>query len=554
MATATKHLKNLADPKGVRKQTAIDLILAVVKEEYGRVPARLTRLLGDVADFYAGRWPTHEACEVPYHDFGHALDAALTVTRMAAGWNRSGSHPKFPEDLFLCGIAAGLFHDSGYIKDKGDREGRGGKYTFTHVQRGMGMASRYLADTHWPARAQELVPAMISLTDYRQEPDAATLFPDPLELAMARMIPTADLVAQIADNEYLPRLKDLYLEFKEVYEHEGAEQVRQLGAPVYKSARELKEGVLHFYEEFVAPRLLRHGRMDRYLTVFFGAGSNPYHENIAANLSSQLLDHRGQWRRLGDVLRGLGLVSCEQINAAMAAQQQRKHARVNDENLAAAVKESLLPWMDRHNNGKCLGDILMDMNAISPTALANGLLHQTMPPPLLEELGRQELTTLLRISMLLHNICKGPWILHEALEMTNTLVGCEASSVLLAKPGTEKMLISLPTGPRRTTLQGQAISVEMGLAGWVYRNGQPAIAANALTDARFDQAVDHRFDFETRSLLAVPLRVNGICIGVIEAVNKRDDNFTEHDMHIMTMLANMVSTALVGIIQEHLAR
>lgn len=553
MATATKHSTTTAIPQGLRKQGTIDLLLAIVKEEYGRVPARLDRLIRDVADLYEGRWPTHEACEAPYHNFGHALDAALTVTRMAAGWNRSGNQPKFPEELFLCGIAAGFFHDSGYIKDKGDREGRGGKYTFTHVRRGMEMAARYLADTRWPTSAQLLVPAMISLTDYRQEPDTESLFHEPLELAMARIIPTADLVAQMADTEYLPRLKDLFVEFKEVYEHEGAEHIRQLGAPVYKSAKELKDGVLQFYEDFVAPRLARYGHMDHYLTVFFGEGRNPYHENIAANLSSQLLDLRGQWRRLGDVLRGLGLASGEQINAALAAQQQKKYARFSSEHLLSAIKECLLPWMDRHSNGRCLGDILMDMNAISPSALAKGLLHQMMPESLLKGMDQQELIALVRISMLLHNICKGPWILHEALEMTNGLIGCEASSVLLAKPGTEEMLIALPTGPRGKALQGQAISVEMGLAGWVYRNGQPAIAANVLADARFDKAVDHCFDFETRSLLAVPLRVNGICIGVIEAVNKRDDKFTEHDMHVLTMLANMVSSALLNIIHEHLA-
>ncbi|MFZ5762158.1 MAG: GAF domain-containing protein [Thermodesulfobacteriota bacterium] len=553
MATTQKNRRGNTGESQAKNQAAIDILLTVVREEYGRIPARLNRLLKDVADLYEGRWPTHEACEAPYHNFGHALDAAITVTRMAAGWNRSASQRKFPEELFLCGIAAGLFHDSGYIKDKGDREGHGGKYTFTHVERGMEMARHYLAEAQWPTRARELVPAMISLTDYRQEPEAAALFADPLELAMARMIPTADLVAQMADNRYLPRLKDLFVEFKEVYEHEGTEQIRQLGAPVYKSAKELKDGVLHFYEEFVAPRLARHGHMDRYLTIFFGEGSNPYHENIAANLSSHLLDLRGQWRRLGDVLRDLGLASCDQINAAIAAQQGKKHSRLSNASLLNAIKECLLPWMDSHVNGKCLGDILMDMNAISPSALAKGLLHQMLPESLLENMTHQELATLFRISVLLHNICKGPWILHEALEMTNTLIGCEASSILLTRPGTEEMLISLPTGPRSKVLQGQAIRVEMGLAGWVFRNCQPAIVANVLTDGRFDRAVDHRFAFETRSLLAVPLRLNGVCIGVIEAVNKRDDNFNEHDMHILTMLANIVSSALLSIIHEHLA-
>ena len=554
MAPAKKHRKPSLTPEAARTRTATSLLLTIVKEEYGRVPARLSRLLRDVAALYDGRWPAYEACEVSYHNYGHALDAAVTITRMAVGWNRSGDQPKFPEDLFLCGIAAGLFHDAGYIKDKGDHDGRGGKYTFTHVQRGMEMAGRYLTESRWPARARELVPAMISLTDYRHEPEATALFHDPLELALAKMVPTADLVAQMADNKYLPRLTDLYVEFREVYEREGAEQIRQLGAPVYKSAQELKEGVLHFYEEFVAPRLERYGRMDRYLAVFFGNGHNPYHENIAANLSSHLLDLRGQWRRLGEVLRELGLASREQINAALAVQQQRAQAKEPNETLTTAIRKTLLPWINHQTSGRCLGEILMDMNAISSSALATGLLHQMVPDSLLEKMDRREIATLLRISVLLQNTRKGPWILRQALEMANHLLGCEASSILLAEPNKEEMLIALPTGPRSKMLQGQAITLDMGLASWVYRNGRPALTTNVLTDARFDKALDRRFDFETRSLLAVPLRINGLCIGVIEGVNKKDDNFTEHDMHILTMLANMISSALMSIIQEHLTR
>lgn len=554
MTNALKNKRGSISPQPVKHQASLETLFAITREEYGRVPARLEKLLHDVADLYAGRWPTHEACAVPYHNFGHALDAAVTVARMAAGWNRSHRHQRFPEALFLGGIAAGLFHDSGYIKDKGDSEGLGGKFTFTHVQRGMAMARDYLAASGWPERTRELVPAMISLTDYRVDPGAETLFTDPLEQTLAKMIPTADLVAQMADNKYLPRLKDLFTEFKEVYEHEGTETLIKSGTPVYKSARELKEGVMHFYEQFVAPRLERYGHMDHYLTVFFGEGRNPYHENIAANLSSHLLDLRGQWRRLGDVLKDLGLASPEQINNALTAQQVKKHQRFTDECLTRAITECLLPWMGRRANGKCLGDIMMNMNAISPSALAKGLLQQMLPDTLLEVLSQREISTLLRISMLLHNTCKGSWILNEALEMTNTLIGCEATSILIARPGSEEMLISLPTGPRRLVLQGQAIAVDKGLAGWVYRNGKPAIAANVLTDVRFDQAVDHRFDFETRSLLAVPLHVNGTCIGVIEAVNKSDDNFTEHDMHILTVLANMVSTAMMNIIYQHISR
>jgi len=545
MSTADNNDSPAASPP---HQAAIDIIHAVSREEYGQVPERLRHLLQDVAALYDGRWPGYEACAVPYHNFGHALAAAETLARMAAGWNRSPNHDRFPEELFLCGIVAALFHDAGYIKDRGDREGLGGKYTFTHVRRSMEMAGRYLTETGWPTRSRTLVPAMISLTDYHQEPDAEALFQEPLELTMARMIPTADLVAQMADNTYLPRLEDLFLEFQEGYEHEGPDTLQQHGTPVYHSAGELKDGVVTFYEEFVAPRLRRYGHLDRYLTVYFGEGRNPYHESIAANLSSQLLDLGGQWRRLGEILIDLGLVSGEQIDTALS--QQTKNQPPTSEPLVTAVKSGLLPWMEHLTSRKCLGGILMDMEAITPAALAKGLMQQMLPDTLIAQLNRRELSTLVRLSMLLQNINKGPWILHEALELVNGLMACEASSILLARPGSDELIILLPTGLRRHALQGQVLSADKGLAGWVYRNNQPAMVVNVLTDSRFDQDVDLRFNFETRSLLAVPLRVNGVCVGVIEAINKKSDSFTEHDMHILITLANMVSAALMSIINQ----
>jgi hypothetical protein len=542
-----KPVRPLPADQAANQQT-IALILAIAREEYGEIPPRLAALFADVADLYAGRWPSHEACAVTYHNFSHAVDVCLAAARILSGWNKVEQAHPLDEKHFRLGMAAGLFHDAGYIKDKGDHAGLGGKFTLVHVERSMEIAREYLREKQWPEEEVAAVCRIISITDYPKSPDLAPLFTDLKLKTLAQMVATADLVAQMADTDYVQRIDDLFAEFKEVYKFEKRATLVKQGTKVYKSVQEVKDGTIAFYEQFVVPTLGKLGRMDRYLTNFFGDGRNPYQENIAANLSGHLMDARSQWRRLGDILTDLGLASSEEIAAALA-KQQTLAGKNSGKNFNALLREHLLPWIaTRSQEGRCLGDILMEMQAVEPKSLAKGLLAQMLPDSLYESLSPKELHFLLQAAILLQNICKGPWILGVVLEMANEILDCEASSILIADVEGKEMLVALPTGPKKNMVYGKGIAMDKGLSGWVYRNGQPARVSNVSTDARFDRDMDKNVGFVTRSILAVPLHVNGECIGAVEALNKSDDNFTKHDMNVLAILANMLANVMVGVL------
>ncbi|MFH7321289.1 GAF domain-containing protein [Desulfurivibrio sp. D14AmB] len=529
----------------------ISLLLGICREEYGRIIPRIKRLLTDVEALYAGEWPDYEACEVGYHDFAHALDAAVAVARMAAGWNRAQPGKKLDADLFSCAVAAGIFHDAGYIKDKGDHEGQGGKFTTTHVQRGMAMAAGYLKRSRWPHRAVEFVPATIAITDYHRNPEIdGQLFRTEQEITVARMIPTADLIAQIADNRYIAKLDRLFDEFKELYEFQEQRRLAPGETPVFRSAQEIRDGVIDFYEQFVVPRMVKFGRMDKYLAVYFGENRNPYHENIAANLSSHLLSPGTGWQRLGDALKGLGLIDDRQLETALARQRQLR--RATRQPSPEQTKEVLLSWMDSRSNstGDNLGNILVEMGALPPSALADGLAHQSLPDQLLASLSADDLRLLLRISALIQHLNKGPWLLASIMELLNRLLACETSSLLLAGPGKDETLVSLPTAPGPTGKEGRRVPMDKGLAGWVFRNGKPALAPN-MPDGK-NSGKNHQQDLSIspRSLLAVPLFINGACLGVLEAANKNSGLFNQQDLQKMTILANMLAGTLGAIMSE----
>jgi hypothetical protein len=529
-------------------QQTVELILAIARDEYGNVPPGIAGLFSDVADLYAGRWASHEACAVTYHNFSHALDVCLATARMLSGWNKA--EQALEAKHFQLGMAAGLFHDAGYIKIKGDHEGAGGKFTLVHVERGMEIAREYLTRKKWLPEEVEAVCRMISVTDYAKMPDIAPLFTDIRLKTMAQMVATADLVAQMADTDYVQRIDDLFAEFKEVYKFEKRATLAKKGTKVYKTVQEIKDGTIAFYEQFVVPTLNKLGRMDRYLTNFFGDGRNPYQENIAANLSGHLMDVRSQWRRLGDILTELGLATNDQITDALAKQQILTEKKTDaSKSFNVLMREHLLPWFAaRAQEGRCLGDILMEMQAVEPKSLAKGLLAQMLPDSLYASLSPRELHFLLQAAILLQNICKGPWILGVVLEMANEILDCEASSILIADLDEKEMLVALPTGPKKNVVYGKGIAMDKGLSGWVYRNGQPARVSNVNADTRFDNGMDKNIDFVTRSILAVPLHVNGECIGAVEALNKSDDDFTTHDMNVLAILANMLANVMVGVL------
>jgi hypothetical protein len=533
-------------------QFSISLIKEIYSAEFGSSSDLLNDILTDITELYQGKWDSHQSCQTGYHNLGHALDVALLTARMIGGWNRltDHDHPEIGANLFLTAIAAALFHDTGYIKDKDDITGAGGKYSFNHEARSMALSRSYLSRKKWPSRSIDLVADIISLTRFHVALQIDGLFKSREEDVIGRVMATADLVAQMADVDYMARINDLYKELKEAYDFEGKTTLEKKGYKIFSSAQEMIDGTVDFYESFVLPRLRQLGRMDQYLVEFFGKGRNPYMENIKANLSGQLTTKRNSWKKLGDVLNDLGMVSQDQIQAALDLQSQSRKIDAKVVKSTNSLRETLISWMEGTLSAdKCIGEYLMEMEALSPEHLRQGLLHQILPDNMIATLSRKELLLLLQISLLRQNIGRGPWLLNQILEMANELLDCEGSHILLAKTERQEMLIAIPTGPNKVQLDGHTFPADKGLAGWVFSHGHPAIVSNVSKDKRFDSEIDRnvRGEFATKSIMAVPLHINGELIGVMEAINKVEGEFTEHDMSILTLIANVITTSLEGV-------
>lgn len=176
----------------------------------GRVFMDIEGLVSDVAEIFAGAFPGYRQCTTGYHDLSHALDVTLATARLLHGMMISGM--SVPRRGAECVLFAALFHDIGFIQEDWDTEGTGARYATTHVLRGTVFADRYLANRSINVDAGQCA-RIIRFTDLTPglQPETGDQETDLLGKALA----SADLMAQMSDPGYLPKLPLLYAEFVE---------------------------------------------------------------------------------------------------------------------------------------------------------------------------------------------------------------------------------------------------------------------------------------------------------------------------------------------------
>jgi signal transduction histidine kinase len=131
-----------------------------------------------------------------------------------------------------------------------------------------------------------------------------------------------------------------------------------------------------------------------------------------------------------------------------------------------------------------------------------------------------------------------------ALRAAMNAVDAEAGSlVLVDKVG--RLGFRQAFGPAGDILKTLTISPEEGVAGLVFRTGNPAIENNVGVSKVHSRAVDKISGYATRNILTVPLRVQGgIAIGVLQVLNKRSGDFDENDLDHAELIGSLIALTL----------
>ena len=145
-------------------------------------------------------------------------------------------------------------------------------------------------------------------------------------------------------------------------------------------------------------------------------------------------------------------------------------------------------------------------------------------------------------------------LLKRILDLAQEVLQSEAATLFLVDHSTEELVFKIVNGPEAKKLQGKRIKIGEGIAGRTAREGKSFIVNKPKSDGYADK-FDKQTGFNTESLLAAPLIIDGETIGVIEVINSRGGDYNERSKEIIEQLAAQVSSELkMTLLSERLSK
>eukprot|EP00457_Paulinella_chromatophora_P007868 gb/GEZN01007894.1/.p1 GENE.gb/GEZN01007894.1/~~gb/GEZN01007894.1/.p1 ORF type:complete len:436 (-),score=33.58 gb/GEZN01007894.1/:82-1389(-) len=106
-------------------------------------------------------------------------------------------------------------------------------------------------------------------------------------------------------------------------------------------------------------------------------------------------------------------------------------------------------------------------------------------------------------------------VLHAVATRANMLVNADRCTLYLVDRARSQLIVMQESMELR-------IPMSKGIAGHVAREGEIVNIPDCYKDARFNQAVDKKTGYRTRSMLCMPVFGEGQTLGVLQVINKKD--------------------------------
>ncbi len=152
--------------------------------------------------------------------------------------------------------------------------------------------------------------------------------------------------------------------------------------------------------------------------------------------------------------------------------------------------------------------------------------------------------------------------LEAVLRKANEFVPSAAGSILLDDPREKRgdrrpnhLTFIAAFGESCEQLVGLQIPSDRGIAGHVYRTGAAYRTPEAREDEHFYAAVDRDTRYVTRSVIAIPIRIEQEVCGVLELINRaRAEGFTDGDRNLLEIFAGYISVAIQNVLDGRQAQ
>ncbi|MEW5960202.1 MAG: GAF domain-containing protein [Chloroflexota bacterium] len=135
-------------------------------------------------------------------------------------------------------------------------------------------------------------------------------------------------------------------------------------------------------------------------------------------------------------------------------------------------------------------------------------------------------------------------VLTLIMEQVEGTLNVEAGSLLLTDPASGDLVFQIALGEKAKQIKPFRVPKGQGIAGEVALIGKPLLVADVTEDKRHFKKFDQDFDFQTRNVLCVPMVLYDNIIGVLQVINKKDGNFTQSDLELLSSIASYAAIAI----------
>jgi diguanylate cyclase (GGDEF)-like protein len=117
-------------------------------------------------------------------------------------------------------------------------------------------------------------------------------------------------------------------------------------------------------------------------------------------------------------------------------------------------------------------------------------------------------------------------------------------SLLMVDEQKDELYFAIAVGEKAEALKNERLKVGEGIAGWVAKHGEQVISNDVINDPRFAKRIDEATNWETRSVIAVPLRSRLRVLGVIQLINVDQSQVSEQDVFFLQALCDYAAIAI----------
>src|SRR5580692_8876248 len=135
-------------------------------------------------------------------------------------------------------------------------------------------------------------------------------------------------------------------------------------------------------------------------------------------------------------------------------------------------------------------------------------------------------------------------ILQTIMEKVAEYFRPDTWSLLMVDEQKDELYFAIAVGDKAEALKNVRLKVGEGIAGWVAKHGEQVVSSDVDHDPRFAKRIDQTTQWETRSIIAVPLKSRLRVLGVIQLVNVDRAQFNEQEVFFLQSLCDYAAIAI----------